>query len=44
MCKVEGGMLGVVWVIGFDGMLYYYFGGYGGGIFISFDSSVFGIY
>lgn len=44
MRKVEGGMSGVTWAIGFDGMPYYYSGGYGGGIFSGFDSSVSGIH
>ena len=44
MRKVEGGMSGVVWAIGFDGMPYYYSGGYGGGVFTGFDSSVCGIH
>ena len=43
MRKVEAGVMGVVWAIGFDGVPYYYSGGYGGGIFSGFDSSVSGI-
>ena len=44
MRKVEAGVMGVVWAIDFDGVPYYYSGGYGGGIFSGFDSSVSGIH
>lgn len=44
MHKVESGVAGVVWGINFDGVPFYYSGGYGGGIFAGFDSSVFGIH
>ena len=44
MDKVESGAAGVVWGISFDGLPFYYTGGYGGGIFAGFESSVLGIH
>lgn len=44
MRKVESGVAGVVWGISFDCVPYCYSGGYGGGIFTGFDSSVVGIH
>lgn len=44
MQKVESGAAGVVWGISFDSVPYCYSGGYGGGIFTGFESSVVGIH
>ena len=44
MRQVEAGAAGVVWGIGFDGISYSFTGGYGGGIFSGFASSVHGIH